>query len=88
MERNLACNLPYLQDGDTYVFEANAICSFICLKANKPELLGKDLEEKTRYATINAIFRELYAIYIKLAYGKYSEPTAFQEAMENFKIDT
>jgi len=35
-------NLPYLVDGEKTITETEAIQAHLCLKANRPELLGKD----------------------------------------------
>ena len=37
-------NLPYIKDGDTYIYESSALYVYIAHKAGKPELLGKDAD--------------------------------------------
>jgi len=44
VEKNPAITLPYLIDGDKVITESDAILIYICYKANKPELLGRNPE--------------------------------------------
>lgn len=40
--KNPAVNLPYLIDGDKVISESDAIIAYICLKANRPDMLGSN----------------------------------------------
>ena len=40
--KNPALTLPYLIDGDKVISESDAICIYICHKAKKVELLGRN----------------------------------------------
>jgi len=42
LEKNPAANLPYLIDGDKVVSETAAILVYICHKANRVDLLGRN----------------------------------------------
>lgn len=70
--KNPAITLPYLIDGDKVVTESDAICVYICYKGNKPELLGRNLDEQVTMATVHGVYKDLHPIYIKLVYGSYN----------------
>lgn len=38
-------NLPYLKDGERYIYESGAIYVYLAHRAGKPELLGRDAKE-------------------------------------------
>lgn len=40
--------LPYITDGDYKLSETDAILHYICFKANKEVLLGKDIKDKVK----------------------------------------
>ena len=84
LEKNPAANLPFLHDGDMVVCESEAICIYLCFRANKPELLGRDANEKVQLATVYGVFKDLHGNYIKLVYGTYNEhneQTTFKSAL-------
>ena len=51
-------NLPYLIDGDLTLTESEAIMAHLALKANKPELNGKD-EDKARFLQLRGVITEM-----------------------------
>ncbi len=88
-EKNPAITLPYLIDGDKVISESDAICVYICYKGNKPELMGRDMDEKVKMATIHGVYKDFHPIYIKLVYGTYTPENTFEtalaEAIKNFQ---
>lgn len=59
-------NLPYLIDGDAKVSETAAICDYLVLKANRPELLGTTNEEKAHIRSIQNIASDIFGDVMKL----------------------
>jgi len=82
LEKNAAINLPYLIDGDQVITESDAIVVHLCYKANKTELLGRDVKEQVALATAHGVFKDLYPNYIKLVYGSYNETRTFETALK------
>jgi glutathione S-transferase len=86
-EKNPAITLPHLIDGDKVITESDGIAVYISLKA-KPELVGRNAEEKVLLATVHGIYKDFHPAYIKLVYGTYNEQNTFenalQEAIKNF----
>lgn len=38
-------NLPYLKDGDRYIYESGALVLYLVLKTKREDLLGRDAKE-------------------------------------------
>ena len=43
-------NLPYIKDGDKYIFESKALPTYVANRFNRPDLLGQDCDERVRIA--------------------------------------
>lgn len=52
--------LPYIKDGDRTICNADAIITYLCLKCNRPELLGKNPKQIVAYAQIRSILDDCY----------------------------
>jgi glutathione S-transferase len=76
-ERNPALTLPYLIDGEKIITESDAIAIYICFKGNKPELLGRDVDEQVQLATVHGVYKDFHPNYIKLVYSTYDENNTF-----------
>lgn len=86
-QKNAALTLPYLIDGDKVISESDAICVYICHKADKKELLGRTADEQVNLATVLGIYKDFHPHYIRLVYGAYGEipfEAALKENIENF----
>jgi glutathione S-transferase len=86
--KNPAVTLPYLQDGDKVISESDAISLYICFKANKPELTGRDPEEKVAMATAWGVFKDIHIQFVGLCYGMHGLPsweTAVAEYPKRFR---
>jgi len=53
-------NLPYLIDGDVKLTESQAITTYLCLKAGKPELLGVGPVGQAQVRMIQEVFGECF----------------------------
>jgi len=53
-------NLPYLIDGDAKFTETYAICTYLCMKANKKELLGTTPVEQAQVRAIQEILADAF----------------------------
>jgi glutathione S-transferase len=82
IEKHPAITLPYLIDEDRIVTESDAICVYICLKANQPELLGRNIDEQVMMATVHGVYKDFHPNYIRLVYGKYDEQRPFENALK------
>ena len=72
MEKNAAVTLPYLLDGDKVISESDGVCVYICFRGNKPELTGRNPEEKVLLATVHGVYKDYNREYGKLMYGPYN----------------
>lgn len=52
-------NLPYIIDGDIKITESGAIPFYLCHKFNRPELTGKNIEDKMVVRKIHDIVEEI-----------------------------
>lgn len=86
-EKNAALTLPYLIDGDKVISESEAICIYICYKANKPELLGRNIDEKVTLATAYGVYKDFHPHYIRLVYGNYNENHTFENHLNTVVND-
>jgi glutathione S-transferase len=82
--KNPAVTLPYLRDGDKVITESDAIIVYVCHKAGKPELLGRNADEQVQIATVYGITRDLHSAYVRFVYAKYDENNTFDKAREEY----
>jgi len=54
-------NLPYIIDGDVKIAEANALMSYVTIKGNKKELLGKTDVDQVRVSEAISVINDLRA---------------------------
>ena len=59
-ENNALLQCPYLVDGDLIVTESTAIPYYLCQKANRGDLLGKNLVDQTRVRQLQGLAHDLY----------------------------
>jgi len=50
-------NLPYLVDGEKTITEAEAIEAYICLKANRPEMIGKE-QDRVEFIQLRGVIAD------------------------------
>jgi len=63
-------NLPYIIDGDTKITETNALITYVCLKADRPDLLGKTGRAKVQLAELKGVFADLMSDFLGLLFNK------------------
>ncbi len=51
--------LPYIIDGYYKLTETDAILNYICFKANKESLMGKDTKDKVKVMQLNCVINDL-----------------------------
>lgn len=51
-------NLPYLIDGDKTITESEAIQAHLCIKANRPDLLGKN-EDRVEFVQLRGVIADV-----------------------------
>lgn len=83
--KNPAITLPYLQDGEKVVSESDAICIYVCFRAGKPELAGRDPEEKVALATAWGVFKDIHIQFVGLCYGMHGLPS-FEDALAQYPL--
>ena len=66
--KNPAANLPFLIDGDDIICETDAIMIYLVHKANRLDMLGKNMKEQVSLSTAMGIFKDLYNKFIDLTY--------------------
>ncbi len=69
--KNPALTLPYLIDEDRVVSESDAILVYLCHKAGRADLLGRNGDEQVDLATAHGVYKDFHPKYIGLVYGKY-----------------
>lgn len=52
-------NLPYLIDGNKTLTETHAIHAYLCIKANKPEMIGKG-EDIVEFTQLKGVYSDLH----------------------------
>lgn len=75
-------NLPYLIDGEKSISETAAILAHVCLKANKPEMLGKD-EDAVEFAQLRGVIGDIQSGIGDEAYDN-DTLEGFKQAADNF----
>jgi glutathione S-transferase len=68
LPKNAALTLPYLLDGEKVITESTAIIVYICHKANRLDLLGRNAEEQVLLATAYGVYKDFQPQFSRLAY--------------------
>jgi len=58
-------NLPYIIDGDFKLTETEAIMIYLCQKANRPDLLGKNEPDKVKVAMLYSVLVDVHRYTMK-----------------------
>jgi glutathione S-transferase len=61
-----------LIDGDRVISESDAICVYLCHKANRLDLLGRNADEQVLLATVHGVYKDFHPKYIQFVYGTYN----------------
>jgi glutathione S-transferase len=77
-------NLPYLIDGEKSLSETEAILGYLCLKANKPEMLGKP-EDAIEFIQLKGIVGDIQNGITRPSYGSKSLEE-FKKACDDFVL--
>lgn len=81
--KNPAVTLPYLLDGDKLVSESDAICVYLCHKAERTDLLGRNADEQVALFTAHGVYKDFHPKYIQMVYGRYDESNTFDQARDS-----
>jgi len=82
-DKNPALTLPYLIDGERVISESDAILIYLCHKAGRVDLLGRNADEQVILATAHGVYKDFHPRYIQMAYGSYNENATFEQALNN-----
>jgi len=63
-------NLPYIVDGDFKVTETQALIVYVCLKADRPDLLGKTGRAKVQLAELKGVYTDMMTDFMGLVFNK------------------
>lgn len=64
------------------ITESDAILIYLCHKAGRVDLLGRDADEQVSLATAHGVYKDFHPRYIQLVYGSYKEENTFEKALE------
>ena len=70
-----------MKDGDKLISESEAIIVYICHKAKRLDLLGRNVDEKVLIATAYGVFKDIHPQVTRLCYGQYNENNTFENAL-------
>jgi glutathione S-transferase len=80
---NPAVNLPYLIDGDKVISESAAISVYLCHRASRLDLLGRNAEEQVLLATVYGIYKDFHPNLSRMVYETNPKDT-WEEALKAF----
>ncbi|CAD8210501.1 unnamed protein product [Paramecium octaurelia] len=60
LNQEVLANLPYIKDGDKWIFESQALYIYIAYKAKRPDLLGTTNEEQVLLEQVKGVLIDLY----------------------------
>lgn len=83
-KKNPAITLPYLLDGDKVITESDAICVYLCHKANRLDLLGRNADEQVTLYTALGVLKDMHPNYVRHVYGTYGQGS-FEEALKTHR---
>ena len=75
-------NLPHLIDGEKVVTETGAIYAYLCLKAGKKEMLGKE-EDRVEFIQVMSVLSDINTFFTRSAYGS-SSGEDLRKTIENY----
>ena len=75
-------NLPHLIDGEKTVTETAAIYAYLCIKADKKEMLGKD-EDRVEFIQVMSVLSDINTFFTRSAYSSSSSED-LRRTIENY----
>ena len=71
-------------DGDKVVSESDACCVYLCHRANRKDLLGRNADEQVALYTALGVLKDMHPNYITYAYRTYGQGS-FEEALKTHR---
>ncbi|CAD8202609.1 unnamed protein product [Paramecium pentaurelia] len=66
LNQEVLANLPYIKDGDKWIFESQALYIYIAYRANRADLLGSTNEEQVVVEQVKGVLLDLYRAFRSL----------------------
>jgi glutathione S-transferase len=66
---NPLANIPYLKDGETIIFESQAIPVYLINKAGRHDLFGSNQAEQVAVAQARGVIEDLFGGFMKIFFG-------------------
>ncbi|CAD8210503.1 unnamed protein product [Paramecium octaurelia] len=85
LNNEVLVNLPYIKDGDKWVFESGALYVYLAHKANRADLLGSTPDEQVTLAQTKGVLQDLLKSFFTLI--TFSEEQYAAKKEEFFKTD-
>eukprot|EP01016_Furgasonia_blochmanni_P035610 TRINITY_DN3961_c0_g1_i4.p1 TRINITY_DN3961_c0_g1~~TRINITY_DN3961_c0_g1_i4.p1 ORF type:complete len:251 (+),score=73.20 TRINITY_DN3961_c0_g1_i4:64-816(+) len=73
-------NIPYIQDGDFFLVESEAIAEYIAQKGKRPELMGKEGMDQITFLTAKGAVWDFFGTFLKLGIAWFTDPNVIVEA--------
>jgi len=78
-------NLPYLKDGEKIITESHAVYTYICLKANRPDMAGKP-EDRVEFSQLQTLLIEVHGKIIDPVYSS-SDMNELKKSLSHSELD-